>query len=92
LCFPWLGGLGFFCMLEVLCVVFVYLEALDAFFLVYNTLTYQKKKKKEMGDVDSSRLTRVHRKARNQPPRGKGTKHLAKRLDSLDRGRERGSP
>jgi hypothetical protein len=46
LCFPWLGGLGFFCMLEVLCVVFVYLEALDAFFLVYNTLTYQKKKKR----------------------------------------------
>jgi hypothetical protein len=39
-----MGGLGFLCMLEALCVVLVYLEALGAFFLVYNTLTYKKKK------------------------------------------------
>jgi hypothetical protein len=39
-----IDGLGFLCMLEALCVVLVYLEALDAFFLIYNTLTYQKKK------------------------------------------------
>jgi hypothetical protein len=44
--FPWMGGLGFLCMLEALCVVLVYIEALGAFFLVYNTLTYPKKKKK----------------------------------------------
>jgi hypothetical protein len=38
-------GLGFLCMLEALCVVLVYLEALCVFFfLIYNTLTYQKKK------------------------------------------------
>jgi hypothetical protein len=40
------GVLGFFCMLEALCVILVYLEVLDAFFFVYNILTYQKKKKK----------------------------------------------
>jgi hypothetical protein len=28
-----IGGLGFLCMLEVLCIVLVYLEALGAFFL-----------------------------------------------------------
>jgi hypothetical protein len=48
--FPWVVGLGFLCILEVLCVlVLVYLEALCAFFFfffVYNTLTYQKKKEK----------------------------------------------
>jgi hypothetical protein len=43
--FPWMGGLGFLFMLEALCVVLVYLEALSAFFLVYNTRTYKKKKK-----------------------------------------------
>jgi hypothetical protein len=44
LCVPrGIGGLGFLCMLEALCVVLVYLEALDAFFLGYNTLTYLKK-------------------------------------------------
>ena len=37
-----IGGLGFFCMLDALCVILVYLEALGTFFLVYNTLTYQK--------------------------------------------------
>jgi hypothetical protein len=35
------------CMLEALCVVPVYLEALGTFFFVYNTLTYQTKKKKK---------------------------------------------
>jgi hypothetical protein len=47
--FPWVVGLGFLCILETLCVlVLVYLRALCAFFLVYNTSTYQKKKKKEL--------------------------------------------
>ena len=41
-----IGGLGFLCILEALCIVLVYLEALGAFFW-YNILTYQKKKKKK---------------------------------------------
>jgi hypothetical protein len=46
LCIPWVVGLGFHCILEALRVLFlVYLEAPCAYFLVYNTLTYQKKKK-----------------------------------------------
>jgi hypothetical protein len=41
-----IGGLGFLFMLEALCVILVYSNALDAFFfLVYNTLAYKKKKK-----------------------------------------------
>jgi hypothetical protein len=39
--FPWMGGLGFLCMFEAFWVVFVYLKAFGAFFLSYNTLTYQ---------------------------------------------------
>jgi hypothetical protein len=38
-----IGVFGFLCMLETLCVILVYLEALGAFFFFYNTLTYQKK-------------------------------------------------
>jgi hypothetical protein len=52
LCFPWMGGLGFLCMLVVL----VYLEAFGTFFFVYNTLTYQKKKKeKEKNDIENKK-------------------------------------
>jgi Flp pilus assembly protein TadB len=51
--FPWMGGLGFLCMLVVL----VYLEAFGTFFFVYNTLTYQKKKKKkkEKNDIENKK-------------------------------------
>jgi hypothetical protein len=46
--FPWVVGLGFLCILEALCIlILVYLEVLYAFFW-YNTLTYQKKKKKDI--------------------------------------------
>jgi hypothetical protein len=52
-----IGGLGFLCMLEALCIVLVYLKALGAFFLVYNTLTYQKKKKKSLFNIQLAQHT-----------------------------------
>jgi hypothetical protein len=64
LCVPrGIGGLGFLCMLEALCAVLVY--SLWRFFLVYNTLTYQKKKKKARlvfggGSVRNGGMQRPH--------------------------------